>query len=214
MELVGTLPKMSFELDVSLESHLGTELTFGQTSSPCWDSDSPSAQQCAWTGWAIPNVPWMGVSPRRPEPWLWDALIPSPLCREIIRAMCSLAADTVGVKILSRESRSVGHPRSVLYGVEALWLLEQPDLQSPRERGMASQAGQGIEDTVWHRGCSGASWVQHGGRSPVLFSFPEEYCQTTPKMKDRLKGNSPPSVRVIIFHCNFFFNFLASPSDM
>lgn len=29
MELVGTLPKMSFELDVSLESNLGTELTFG-----------------------------------------------------------------------------------------------------------------------------------------------------------------------------------------
>lgn len=34
MELVGTLPKMSFEPNVSLESHLGTELTFGQTSSP------------------------------------------------------------------------------------------------------------------------------------------------------------------------------------
>ena len=29
MELVGTLPKMSFELDVSLESNLDTKLTFG-----------------------------------------------------------------------------------------------------------------------------------------------------------------------------------------
>ena len=112
----------------------------------------------------------------------------------------------VGVRILSRESRSVGHPRSVLYGVEALWFLEQPELQSPRERGMASQAGQGI-GTVWYHGRSRASWAQHGGGSPALFSFPEEYWQTTPKMKDRLKGNSPPSVRVIIFHCNFFLLF-------
>ena len=206
MELVGTLPKMSFEPNVSLESHLGTELTFGQTSSPGWDSDSPSAQQCAWTGWAIPNAPWMGVFPRDQGPDCEMLWFPLPFAGEIIWAMCSLAAEMVGVRILSRESRSVGHPRSVLYGVEALWFLEQPELQSPRERGMASQAGQGI-GTVWYHGRSRASWAQHGGGSPALFSFPEEYWQTTPKMKDRLKGNSPPSVRVIIFHCNFFLLF-------
>ena len=136
---------------------------------------------------------------------LW---FPLPFAGEIIQAMCSLAAETVGVRILSGESRSVGHPRSVLYPVEALWLQEQPKLQRPRERGLASQAAEGTEDIVWHHGCRRASWVQHDGRSPVLLSFPEEYWQTTPKTKYQLKGNIPPSVKVIIYHCNFFFFFL------
>lgn len=34
MELLGSLPKMRPELEVRLESHSGTELTFGQISSP------------------------------------------------------------------------------------------------------------------------------------------------------------------------------------
>ena len=154
----------------------------------------------------------MGVSPRDQGPDCEMLRFPLPFAGEIIRATCSLAAEMVGVRILSGESRSVGHPRSVLCGVEALWFLEQPELQSPRERDMASQAGQGI-DTVWYHGCSRASWVQHGGRSPVLFSFPEEYWQTTPKMKDWLKGNSPPFVRVIIFHCNFLKLFFGGEGN-
>lgn len=84
---------------------------------------------------------------------LW---FPLPFASEIIWAMSSLAAEAVGVRKLRGESRSVGHPRNILYGVWSPWLLEQPELQSHRER-----AWQVIEHTAWHHRCSMTSWAQH-----------------------------------------------------
>lgn len=69
--------------------------------------------------------------------------------------MWSLAAEAIGVRILRGESRSVGHPRTALYGVESPWLLGQPELQSPKERAWPHSHG---ED----RGPSKILWAQHG----------------------------------------------------
>lgn len=174
-------------------------ITFGQTSLHA-ETQIPVCTTMRWTGWAIPNVPWR-VSPTETRALTMRCLIPSPLQGNHSGHVC-LAADTVGVKILSRESRSVGHPRSVYMGRKLL----APGAARPsesQERGMASQAGQGIEDTVWHR-CSGASWVQHGGRSPVLSPASLKNTARHPKMKDRLKGNGVHLCQSwYFFHCNF-----------
>lgn len=80
--------------------------------------------------------------------------------------MCILAAETVEVRILRGESRSVGDPRSILHGVKSPWLLEQPEWQNPRERAwMALPAGQGIEGTAWHYGHSITGAAEHPGYS-------------------------------------------------
>ena len=133
---------------------------------------------------------------------------PLPFAGEIIQAMCSLAAETVGVRILSGESRSVGRPRSILYRMEGLWLQEQPELQRPRERGVASQAAEGTEDIVWHHGCRRASWVHHDGRSPVLLASLKNTGRQLQRQNISWKGIFHLLSKLLFIIVIFFFFFL------
>lgn len=120
--------------------------------------------------------------------------------------------------MLRRESRSVGHPRRVLCGVESPWLLEQPELQRSRERAWPHEYGKvervqyGIMGTTsWaHQSIMGTtSWAQQGvmgsaehhGPRPAIFSFLENTDRHL-RGEKQIKRDIPPSVRVVLlfFH--------------
>ena len=131
--------------------------------SPLWDSDSLSAQQWPETAQAFASMPQMGVFPRASALTVRCSDSLSRLWEKIIWAVWTLAAEAVGVRILRGESRSVGHPRTALYGVESPCLLEQPELQRPGKghglTGKVQRAQHGIMGTAEHYGYK-IAWAQ------------------------------------------------------
>lgn len=146
-------------LTLALNSHLDKPPPHSKTPIP----SLCSRQRLDWP--SQPVIGWGSL--RGPLPWWWDALIPCPICgREHQGRVEGLAAETAGVRILRRESRSVDHPRSVLHGVESPCLLTQPErtTESPG-KGMASQAWQGTESIVWYHRHSIRDAAKHHGHS-------------------------------------------------
>lgn len=148
-------------------------------------------------------MPWMGVSPR-PLPWRWDALIPYPLCRGDHPVHVYFGSRDGWSKDTERRIQVSRRPQEYFTWGEISLAPGAARMAESQGKGMVLPAGQGIEDTASREPQSilgTAWWVQ-----PCSLQLPWENWQTTQKKKNWLKGNIPPSVRVILlfFHYKLF----------